>query len=252
MVEFCSFGAAVLRLDSLTVGATTYSNVMILGANTTDLYFRHDHGIANIKLKYLKPDLQRRFSYDATAALEAERKQSENDLLYQNELASSVAAQASKKGGAQKGAVSSEENLSDPISENSFLGKSAPPLELDKWLGDKPALEGKIVLLSFWAPWSIPCRQSIPDLNALQKKFHEKLVVVGICAEPENEIAEMSGPKLEFPAGIDSKGKLSAQLGITSVPSVLLLDPKGVIRYEGHPGAITEKKLQTLVTKLTE
>jgi hypothetical protein len=62
----------------------------------------------------------------------------------------------------------------------------------------------------------------------------------------------MPGPKLEFPAGIDSKGRLSALLGITSVPSVLLLDPKGVIRYEGHPSAVTEKKLEHLMAKMAE
>jgi hypothetical protein len=62
----------------------------------------------------------------------------------------------------------------------------------------------------------------------------------------------MSGPKLEFPAGIDAKGRLSALLGITSVPSVVLLDPKGVIRYEGHPSAVTEKKLQSWMAKMSE
>jgi hypothetical protein len=33
--------AETVRLNTLQVGATTYSNVVILGANTTDLYFRH-------------------------------------------------------------------------------------------------------------------------------------------------------------------------------------------------------------------
>ena len=252
LVDCCSFGAAVLKLDSLKVGATTYSNVSILGANTTDLYFKYAHGIANVKLKYLTPDLQRRFSYDAEAAAEAERKQNENDLLYQNALASSIAAEAARSSGAMTKTNSSEESVSDPISDRSLLGKSAPPLEVDKWMGEKPVIEGKVALLSFWAPWSFPCRQCISDLNALQKKFRDKLVVVGVCSASETEIAEMNGPKLEFPNGIDAKGQLSGQLGITSVPWVLLVDPKGIIRYEGHPGAITEKKLQSLTGKLPE
>jgi hypothetical protein len=33
---------------------------------------------------------------------------------------------------------------------------------------------------------------------------------------------------------------------------VLLLDPKRVVQYQGHPSAITEKKLQALLTKPTE
>src|SRR5262249_13319876 len=132
-------------------------------------------------------------------------------------------------------------------SDRSLLGKPAPPLDLDKWLGEKPALEGKSVLVCFWEPWSIPCRKWIPELNELQKKFKTTLVVVGVCSESETEIAEMNGPKLEFPAGIDSRGLLSAVAGVTSVPCVLLLDPKGVVRYVGHPGVLTEKKLQAAV-----
>jgi len=253
LAAFCSHGAPPLKLDSLTAGSTTYSNVTVLGSNATDLYFKHERGIANVKLKYLTADLQKRFNYDPNAAAEAEKKQSENDALYQDALASSVVAQATKGDGlTPKPMLSSEESLADPISDRSLLGKSAPPVEVDKWLGEKPVLEGKFVLVSFWAPWSIPCRQSIADLNGLQKKFREKLVVVGVCSESEYEIAQMSGPKLEFPAGIDSKGRLSALLGITSVPSVLLLDPKGLIRYEGHPSAITEKKLQSLLAKAGE
>jgi len=62
----------------------------------------------------------------------------------------------------------------------------------------------------------------------------------------------MNGPKLEFPAGIDSKGILRAVAGVTSVPCVLLLDPKGMVRYAGHPGALTEKKLQGFFAKAAE
>jgi thiol-disulfide isomerase/thioredoxin len=240
-------------IDSLTVGSTTYSNVVVLGANVTDLYFKHDHGIANVKLKYLTPVLKKRFNYDPAAAEEAEKKQNENDEQYQRNVAFSLAAQAARaRGAAQKPLATSEESLADPISDHSLLGKSAPPVEVEKWLGDKPVLDGKFVLVSFWAPWSIPCRQTISDLNALQKKFREKLVIVGVCSESETEIAEMSGPKLEFPAGIDSKGRLGVLLGITSVPSVVLLDPNGIILYDGHPSAVTEKKLQSLMAKVAE
>jgi thiol-disulfide isomerase/thioredoxin len=125
------------------------------------------------------------------------------------------------------------------------LGKPIPALDLDKWLGEKPVLEGKSVLVAFWAPWSIPCRKYIPELNAIQKKFRDKLVVVAVCSEPETEIAE-ANLKLDFPAGIDSRGRLSGFLGITSVPTVLLLDAGGTVRYEGHPAALTEKTLQAL------
>ncbi len=240
--------AANLTMDFLKVGLVTYTNVTILGANATDLYFTHGQGIANVKLKYLSPELQQRFHFDAKAAADAEKKQSEADKLYQTTEAkafydrSRAAAEA-----AESAPATSEDSLADPLTKNSLLGKPAPTLELDKWLSDKPVLEGKFVLVTFWAPWSIPCKKLIPDLNALQKKFAARLVVVGITAEAEIP----SELKVEFASGIDAKSKLTSALGINSIPSVLLLDGKGIIRYQGHPAAVTEKKLEALLAKST-
>jgi cytochrome c biogenesis protein CcmG/thiol:disulfide interchange protein DsbE len=109
-------------------------------------------------------------------------------------------------------------------------------------------LQGKFVLICFWAPWSIPCRKVIPDWNALQKKFTEKLVVVGVSTSTESELTQLPEPKLEFASGIDAKGKLSTAAEVTSLPCVLLVDPKGVVRYQGHPAAITETRLGKLVS----
>jgi len=216
---------------------------VVLGANTADLYFRHQRGKANVKLKYLNPDLQKKFGYDPKAAAEEEKKQSELDARYQKDLEMSIAAEtAVAKAASNKQRISSEDNLADPISVKSLLGKPAPALDVEKWFGDKPIVEGKFVLLSFWAPWSFPSRKCIPDLNALQKRFPKELAVVGVCSESEAEIAEMAEPKPEFPSAVDPRGQLVSAMGITSVPCVLLLDPKRIVEYQGHPSAITEKK----------
>ena len=242
-----SVSAASLKLDSLTVGPTTYSNVTVLGANVTDLYFTHALGIANVKLKNLSPELQKQFNYDAKAAAEAEKQQSESDLRYQKSEATSFFSHGQKPETAAKETASSENSLVDPISERSLLGRPAPALDADKWLGEKPALEGKFVLIDFWAPWSIPCRKSIPELNALQKKFKDKLLVVGWTSEAVMDDVDQF--KMEFPSAVDSKSKLIALADVTSIPCVLLIDNKGIIRYQGHPGGITEKRLETLMEK---
>jgi thiol-disulfide isomerase/thioredoxin len=243
--------AATLALERLSVGPTVYSNVVVLGANATDLYFRHQSGIANVKLKYLSPTLQKQFGYDPKAAAEEERKQSEMDALYQKGLEMDLAAQAaSAKAAKQK--LTSEDSFADPISTKSWLGKPAPAFDFGTWIGEKPTLEGKSVLLTFWAPWSLPCRKWIPELNALQKKFGEKLVLVAVCSEPQTEVSEIPGVKPEFPAAIDPKWKFASALGVTSVPCVILLDSKGVVRYQGHPSAITEQRLEAFLAKATE
>lgn len=242
-----------LKLPTLQVGSTIYKNVTVLGANTTDLYFSHSLGFANVKLKYLGTDLQKRFDYNPKAAAEAERKQNEEDILYQSALAKRQETQsASAVSAKSRAALGTETGLSDPISERSLLGKQQPKLEVDKWLGDKPALEGKYTLLSFWATWSVPSRQWIAELNALQKKYSEKLVIIGITAEPENAVADMPEPRLEYASALDTKAKLSAAAGVTSIPCVMLCDPKGMVLYQGHPGALSDKKLQAILARAAE
>jgi len=246
----CSAPAASLTFDTLRVGSRVYSNVTVLGANSTDLYFTHATGIANAKLKYLSPDLQARFNFDPKAAAEAEVQQAKEDALYENFLASNIVAKVEKANGAlHKAASTSNESLADPLNDKSLLGKAAPPLHVEKWLSEKPVLEGKFELIAFWAPWSIPCRKVIPELNALQKQFPEKLVVIGLTSEPEEDVAAMTEPKLEFSSAIDTKAKLCTAVGVASIPSVLLLDPNRVIHYIGHPGALDPKKLEALLTK---
>jgi cytochrome c biogenesis protein CcmG/thiol:disulfide interchange protein DsbE len=243
-----SLSAATLRLPSLTVGPNTYSNVVVLGANATDLYFTHDHGIGNVKLKYLSADLQKKFNYEAAAAAEAEHKQAEADAKYQSTVASDIAARMEKT----RAAEAPPETFADPVSDKSLLGKAAPRLDVDKWVGEKPKLENKFVLITFLAPWSSACRQSVPELSALQKKFPEKLVIVGISTNSEEELMQTPGAKAEFACATDSKAKLSTAAGVTSVPFVLLVDTKGIVRYEGHPAALTEKKLQNLFSRPTD
>ena len=185
--------AAPLKLDSLKVGTKVYRNVTVVGANTTDLYFTHSEGIANVKLKYVDESLRERFHYDPKAAAEAERQQTEDDSAYMAGLAAKVVAQAQKAAlAAKKAASTSEDSLADPISDQSLLGKAAPELEVEKWLGPKPALKGKFALIAFWAPWSIPCRKAIPQFNALQKRFPEKLVVVGLTSDSQEEVEGMA------------------------------------------------------------
>jgi thiol-disulfide isomerase/thioredoxin len=237
----------------LKVGSKVYSNVTVVGANTTDLYFTHSQGIANVKLKYVDESLRSRFNYDSKAAEEAEKQQTQDDLAYQGTLAAKVVERVQKAAlAAKKAASTSESSLADPISDSSLLGKAIPALEVDKWLGEKPVLKAKFGLIVFWAPWSIPCRKLIPQLNALQKKFADRLVVLGITSETQEDVEHMEEPKMEFTTGIDSKMKLSNFAGVSSIPYVLFVDQKGVIRYMGHPAALDEKKLESLIPKVLE
>ena len=88
--------------------------------------------------------------------------------------------------------------------------------------------------------------------DRLQKKFADKLAVVGVTSESEAKIADITEPKIEFASVLDPKAEFAATVGVTSIPFVMLVDPKGVVRYQGHPSAITDKQVESLLAKAAE
>jgi thiol-disulfide isomerase/thioredoxin len=135
----------------------------------------------------------------------------------------------------------------------SFLNQKAPELVVEQWLTAKPDTEGKYVLIDFWATWCGPCRKAIPDLNAFHSKFKDKLVVIGISDETEAKVRAMKEPKIEYFSAIDTKGTTKKRLEVTGIPHVILVDPKGVVRWEGFPllkgHELTEKVIADILAQ---
>jgi len=242
--------AKQLKLDSMGGCGRTYRDVTVLAYNATDVYFTYKGGMTNLKLRYLDPALQERFEYDPIAATAAEEQQAAAEERWKQLMVSNMVAKARQAQlAAQRAASTSEDSLADPVSRQSLIGKTTPAITGEKWLGEEPELKGKTVLVAFWAPWSIPCRKYVPELDRLQKKFGDKLAVVGVTSEPETEVAEMTEPKVAFASLLDPKAQLGKTVGVTSIPYVMLVDAEGVVRYQGHPSAITDKQVETLLAK---
>jgi len=117
----------------------------------------------------------------------------------------------------------------------SVLGQKGPELVVEKWLTPVPDRKGKFVMVDFWATWCGPCRKAIPEMNEFQKKFGDKLVVIGISDEPEEKVKSFAAPKLEYANGIDTKARMKNELKVTGIPHVILMDPQGIVRWEGFP-----------------
>lgn len=243
---------AAEKLDSLKVGSRTYRDVSVIGANETDLYFTHADGIANVKLRNLSPDLQKKFHFDPKVAAEAENRRIQEDSMFQRSVAEKAAAQATRAAAVAPTPRSSEVSVADPLTEASLLDKPAPQFKFGKWNDEPPPLENRTMLLYFYAPWSIPCRKAADRVTALRKKFTEQMSVVGIQANGNGGIEGESEVKVDFPSTVDADAKLAKTFGITSVPSVVLVDAKGVVRYIGHPAALTEENVQKLLVGTTE
>lgn len=118
----------------------------------------------------------------------------------------------------------------------SFLNKPAPEkLIVEEWITGQPEMAGKFVLIDFWATWCGPCRKAIPELNALHKKFGDRLVVVGISDEKVEAVKKMTEPVIEYALGVDTQARTKKAYGVRGIPHVVLLDPQGVVRWEGFP-----------------
>lgn len=117
----------------------------------------------------------------------------------------------------------------------SFINEKAPDLVVEKWLTDIPETDGKFVLIDFWATWCGPCRKAIPDLNKFHSQFADDLVVIGISDEPKGKVKRMKKPKIEYYSAIDTQERLSAIYEVEAIPHCVLINPQGIVVWEGWP-----------------
>ncbi|MGN6369684.1 MAG: TlpA family protein disulfide reductase [Phycisphaerae bacterium] len=136
---------------------------------------------------------------------------------------------------------------------NDVRGKAAPELVVEQWLTAKPETKGKVVLVDFWATWCPPCREAIPELNALQKKFKDDLVVIGISKEDPEVVKEfMKKTEFDYAVGIDSKNVAATKIGVRGIPHVLIISTDGVVRWQGFPFSEEEKLTAEIVQKVID
>ena len=236
---------------TLKVKDEVYTNVTVTSSSATDICFTHSRGLASAKLKDLEPDLQKHFHYDVAKSAGVENAQRQATVEYRQALAKAKPVPV-KHEEARDDKSAGEDFVAPRISARSIRGQSMPPVEIEKWLTDAPATQGKFVLIDFWATWCGPCRQSIPELNAFYKKFNDRLVVIGISDESEEDIRKMTNPHIDYAIASDTQKRMPRNLQITGIPHCILVDPSGIVRYEGHPGYLDADKLQHFLDKYSK
>jgi thiol-disulfide isomerase/thioredoxin len=118
-------------------------------------------------------------------------------------------------------------------------------------------LKGKVVLVDFWASWCGPCRDELPVLDGLYKKYKDKgLVIIGVGLDRDaDKLAKfLRALPLSFPIVHDQAGAVADKYEPPKMPSSYMIDRRGLIRHV-HAGfkqsdkALFEQELNALLSE---
>lgn len=117
----------------------------------------------------------------------------------------------------------------------------------------------KVVLIDFWASWCITCRKELPFLIELYHQNENKDFVVLAINLDENRLSmkkflEKVPSHIPFPVLIDDKGKIPTLYNIQAMPSTILVDKHGYVRYvhKGFKESYKKEYLQEVKALLSE
>jgi peroxiredoxin len=110
--------------------------------------------------------------------------------------------------------------------------------------------KGEVVMINFWATWCAPCRQEMPHLEALYQRYGALgFTLLGVNVEEDPAGAEqwLAQTPVSFPILFDPKNEVSELYDVIAMPSTVLVDRKGNLRYLHHgykPGYENEYQTQ--------
>ena len=130
----------------------------------------------------------------------------------------------------------------------------APDFTLKTTSGENLKLSeyrGDVVLINFWASWCGPCRQEMPALSELHDKYQALgFTVLGVNVEedPGKAVKLLEELPVSFPVLFDSESTVSRQYDVVAMPSTVLVDRNGKMRYlhKGYKPGLEDVYLQQI------
>jgi peroxiredoxin len=112
----------------------------------------------------------------------------------------------------------------------------APPFTLAAKGGSNVSLsqyKGQVVMINFWASWCGPCREEMPLLETIYKKYSKLgFTMIGVNVEPDSKAADewLKATPVSFPILYDTDSKVSKLYEVAGMPSTVIIDRNGNLR----------------------
>lgn len=137
--------------------------------------------------------------------------------------------------------------LGIPGERVTLAGKTAADFTLKDTRGEKVSLSdlrGKVVLLDFWATWCPPCREELPHVDDLYHKLKgHNAVVLGVSDEGRGTVRSfLKKHSYDLPTLVDSSDAVHKMYGVQAVPTLVIINPRGVVVAD-YVGERTEEQL---------
>lgn len=127
-----------------------------------------------------------------------------------------------------------------------YVGKTFPRFSLktiDDKKHDETEIKGKVTVINYWAYWCGTCLEERPDLEKIYNDFkNEKFALLSMHSqiglfnnlEEETELVKNVLKKYpaSFPTLIQTNDNKTPRIGVNAVPTTVVLDKKGVVRFE--------------------
>ena len=136
----------------------------------------------------------------------------------------------------------------------------APAFTLTSRAGQDVSLaqyKGQVVMLNFWASWCGPCRQEMPLLESIYKKYNKMgFTMIGVNVEPDSNAANqwLKATPVSFPILYDRDSKVSKLYDVAGMPSTVIIDRSGKLRvlHRGYKPGDENEYLDSIRTLIRE
>jgi thiol-disulfide isomerase/thioredoxin len=140
------------------------------------------------------------------------------------------------------------------------IGDPAPALKPAKWLKGAPIssfAKGKLYVVEFWATWCNPCKENIPHLTELAKKYKGQVSIIGVSiweslkegeGDPMKKVSDFvkdQGPKMDYFVAADGPKNVIADAWMKAaseggIPCSFIINGEGKVAWIGHPAKMED------------